>query len=125
MQLNDRLRRYLAVSATLHQAKALRGLAASLRVAAQPGAAVAALADASARLRQAAVVCERDSDWRAALVPELAALEALRDACDRERRIVHFQPVAPEPPTLPPGRVIVSPLPFDMPGEADSPFFQD
>ena len=121
--LSDRVRRYLAISATLAQAKALRALAHKLRAEHELGQAVAALARAIVQLRQACAVCEKDADWLAALGPELAALEQLHAACDRERQVVYYQPLAALAPALPAGKVIVAALPYETPAADQQAYF--
>ncbi|GAB4823071.1 hypothetical protein N2152v2_010117 [Parachlorella kessleri] len=121
--LSERLRRFLAISATRHEAKGLQALAASCRAEMQLGQASACLRDGLAKVRQCLVVCEKDEDWKAALQADLQELEVLHKAYEKERQEVYSQRVPAAAPTLPAGRCIVTPIAYASP-ECGEGFFK-
>jgi hypothetical protein len=122
---SERARRFLALSAELHSAKALRALAAVRLGAGAAGEAAACLRAAAAGVRQCLVVAAagRDAEWAPPLRGELQRLDALSAVYERERVVVHMQGVAAAAPELPRGAVVVAPAPWDPPPCRD-PFFR-
>ncbi|KAL4436937.1 hypothetical protein ABPG75_004076 [Micractinium tetrahymenae] len=117
--LSDQLRRFLLASGEWQRAEAWRQAALHQRELGQGGAAVACMQAALQAGSQALTTCQAgDEHWRAALAADLACMERLSVALDRERSVVYNQKVAAVAPALPAARVIVTAaIPFDQPKE--------
>jgi hypothetical protein len=112
---SKRLRRFVAVSAALHEALALQSLARHFQQDLELGNATAAAAAAVARLRHCLVVAEGEAEWSAALQRHLEAVQADYERMNADRKGAYMQRLPPVPPALPAGRVIAVSVPFSEP----------
>ncbi|KAF8071277.1 hypothetical protein HT031_001360 [Scenedesmus sp. PABB004] len=109
---SDRLRRYLAIGASLATARAHKVMAGEHHAQLQAGAAERACAEAQALLATCMSAADCDAAWRGVLSAELAEVERIKKPIESDRLVVYCQPLPREAPALPAGKVLVSPLAY-------------
>ncbi len=55
------------------------------------------------------------SQWQSVLDREIQAIDKLLAVCHNENNSVYFQPVAKHSSPLPPGKIIATPIPLQLP----------
>lgn len=119
---SEKLRKWLALSAEFHVAKALKAQAAASREEQQLGVASACLRDALARMQRCVAVAEKDKGWQEPLQEELRDLENVFGAYEKERTVAYMQGVASVLPPPLAGKIVVSAAEYEMPAPTESFF---
>ncbi|KAK9816675.1 hypothetical protein WJX72_003570 [[Myrmecia] bisecta] len=111
--ISQNLRKFLALSSTLHELRAWKAWAAYERSQQSPGVSVANLQAASQCIRECLPVVEEHAKWRQVFQAEARQVDEQLEICDRERQVVYFQSVAKQPSKLPLAKVIVNAIKYE------------
>ncbi|MEW5300603.1 MAG: hypothetical protein WDW36_003521 [Sanguina aurantia] len=110
--VSDRLRRYLALSASLQHVCAYKSLSDDLRLKGQAGQGEACCVEASRICDSCVSVAGSDPLWRALLAQHLGALDAFRLACERDRVNITYQTVSRTTPAMVGPKILATPIPY-------------
>eukprot|EP00873_Tetraselmis_striata_P038006 jgi/Tetstr1/458270/TSEL_044758.t1 len=114
--VSSRLRRYIAISSTLHQAMAAAYQGQRLLQAdGQAGVAVALCDHAAVLLQKCTHASEGDTRWNAVIAEAGKLVQAMRGHFDTERNMVYYQGIAKSVPKPPEAKVIVQAIEFTPP----------
>ncbi|KAG1655673.1 hypothetical protein FOA52_011801 [Chlamydomonas sp. UWO 241] len=112
--VSDKLRRFLAISASLQRARAQRWWGLELLGQGEAGVGEGCCLEAAAAVTQCMVVAEGEEAWKRVLAMELEEVEGFRKRIEKDRAGVYYQSVVQRPDkSLPPSaKVLVTAVPY-------------
>eukprot|EP00884_Botryococcus_braunii_P013337 jgi/Botrbrau1/22003/Bobra.0024s0019.1 len=114
---SERLRKFLAVSAGLQEARRAKPTALACILISGPGLAIAQLNEGFAVAEACGGDQRGEADWLPIFDQEIAAINKLATKIDRDRQVVYFEPIPkqaeklPDPETSGPGGTLRAPRP--------------